>query len=383
MMQMPNASKSSAISFASGAPPEIGSRRRPPRRSFTFENTRRSASRCWSASPGGIGFPSRRNALSRRPTASAQSISRRRAPVASANVAVTTVWHLLVHPRHARQDRRPHLRDRPRDVERVGQEGDRVAEVRAREVHQPPEVVRQREVQQHDVAGPAVVGQLVGDGDHRVVVAVPDHAALRRAGRARRVDEREEVLLVDRGGRLVEPLRVRLAVRTPFLLERGQVGEREDVAERGEARPARVHLVALRIVLAHDADRLRMLEDVLGVARRRIRVDRGAHGADVREREVDERPFERVPRQDSEGIALADAAREQAVRDQLDPFGRLAPGDLPPAVRPSTRYAGPLLRATASRHRRGIVRSAPIRPDSSERPSKGSAASPRNPDFHP
>ena len=45
--------------------------------------------------------------------------------------------------------------------------------------------------------------------DHLVVVAVPDHAALRRAGRPRGVDEREEVLLVDRRDRVVERARVR------------------------------------------------------------------------------------------------------------------------------------------------------------------------------
>ena len=36
--------------------------------------------------------------------------------------------------------------------------------------------------------------------DHLVVVAVADHAALRRPGRPRRVDVREEVVLADRGG---------------------------------------------------------------------------------------------------------------------------------------------------------------------------------------
>ena len=74
-----------------GAPPEIGSRSLPPSRSFTFENTRRSARRCWTASPNGNVRPSRRSALSRRPTPTAQSIRRRFTPVASANDAVTAV----------------------------------------------------------------------------------------------------------------------------------------------------------------------------------------------------------------------------------------------------------------------------------------------------
>ena len=89
---MPRASNSSAISFASGAPPEIGLRRRPPRRSFTFENTSLSAIRCWSARPRGSGRPRCRRALSLRPTSSAQSTSFRLTPVASAKVDVTAVW---------------------------------------------------------------------------------------------------------------------------------------------------------------------------------------------------------------------------------------------------------------------------------------------------
>ena len=72
------------------------------------------------------------------------------------------------------------------------------AGVRPREVHEAAEVVREREVEEQDVAGAGVVVHLVADRDHRVVVAVADHAALRRAGRARRVDVGEEVVLGDR-----------------------------------------------------------------------------------------------------------------------------------------------------------------------------------------
>ena len=88
---MPIASKNSATSFASGAPPEIGMRSRPPRRSFTFEKTSRSAIATCVASPRGTGLPCCRSSLARRPTSSAQSISASRAPVASANVDVTAV----------------------------------------------------------------------------------------------------------------------------------------------------------------------------------------------------------------------------------------------------------------------------------------------------
>ena len=88
---MPIASKNSATSFASGAPPEIGSRSLPPSRSFTFEKTSRSAIATCAARPRGTGFPCWRNSLARRPTPSDQSTRRRVMPVASANVDVTAV----------------------------------------------------------------------------------------------------------------------------------------------------------------------------------------------------------------------------------------------------------------------------------------------------
>ena len=68
------------------------------------------------------------------------------------------------------------------------------------------------------------------------------------------------------------------------------------------------------------------------VAGRAVRVDRDADRSDVAEREVEERPLERRAREDPEGVALADAQREEAVGEQLDPLGRLGPRDLAPAV---------------------------------------------------
>ncbi len=93
-IRMPIASKNSATSFASGAPPEIGIRSRPPRRSFTFEKTSRSAIATCIASPRGTRLAllpqlarprGRRRAPSRsavdgRPVASAKVDGRRCAP---------------------------------------------------------------------------------------------------------------------------------------------------------------------------------------------------------------------------------------------------------------------------------------------------------------
>ena len=105
--------------------------------------------------------------------------------------------NLLEHTRHRREDRRPNLRHDVPDPPRVGQERDRESKVRAEQVHQSPEVVGERQVEQHDVRRDEEGLDLVDRPDHVVVVAVQDHAALRRAGRPRRVDQREEVVVAD------------------------------------------------------------------------------------------------------------------------------------------------------------------------------------------
>ena len=172
-MRTPIASKNSMISFASGAPPEPGMRSRPPKGSRTLLKTSRSAMRCLARSPAGTGLPSLSRRLTSRPIGSAQSMRRRFVPVAASKRATDGRVHLLVHARDARQQRRAHLRQRLGDAQRVGEERDREADVRAEEQHQPPVVVREREVEEHDVVR-AVVRLLhpVDDARHRVVVAV-------------------------------------------------------------------------------------------------------------------------------------------------------------------------------------------------------------------
>ena len=98
-------------------------------------------------------------------------------------------------------------------------------------MHQPPEVVGERQEEEHEVSLDRDVVELVDDGDHRVVVAVPDHAALRWAGRARGVDVREEVVLGDGVCGLVDRRGVARPVRAAAGEQIGEVGERERVLE--------------------------------------------------------------------------------------------------------------------------------------------------------
>ena len=113
----------------------------------------------------------------------------------------------------------------------------------------------------------------------------------------------------------------------------------------------------LLLVLDQDAYRLRVLEDVRGVLRRAVRVDRGADRADSRQRVVEERPVERRLRQDSERVPFAHAERQQSVRELVDRLAGLCPGDLDPALRTLAEVSG--LRAPG---RHGAAPELPDRP---------------------
>jgi hypothetical protein len=159
--------------------------------------------------------------------------------------------------------------------------------VRAQQVKEAPEVVRERQVEEHHVVlDEEVVGAPDGVG-HLEVVPVPDHAGLRRARRPRGVDVGEEVVLGHRARGRRQRFRVLRRVRPASSSQPVQVGEGERVLEL-EA----LDLGALLVVLRQHADRLGMLEDVAHVRRRARRVDGCADRADEPEREVEERPLE-------------------------------------------------------------------------------------------
>ena len=241
--------------------------------------------------------------------------------------------HLLEDARDARQQRRANLWERFCDTERVRQERDREADVRPEQQHQPPVVVGEREVQQHDVVL-AVVRRLhtVDDAGHLEVVPIAQHAALRRARGSRRVDDRVEVFLTDRGGRLVERGRVVRRVVTAVRRQAVEVVVGEHVLERGSLVGRGLDLRQLLGVLADDPDGLGVREEVTHVTGRARRVDRDAHRADPREREIEERPVEAVAREQRERVSLANAAGEQTVGIRAHPLLGLVPRDLSPAV---------------------------------------------------
>jgi hypothetical protein len=193
---------------------------------------------------------------------------------------------------------------------------------------------------------------------------VPDHAGLRRPGRARGVDEGEEVVLADLRLGLGQGARIRRCVLAP---PSAQVVE---LCERDHVREAEVgDLCALVIVLDEDPDRVRMLQHVAAVARRAVCVDRRPDRADPPQRVVEQRPLEVRLREDPEGVALADSEREQPVGDLLDRLGRLLPGDLLPAV-----LALDQVRRVLAPRRGRIAPQPPDRPHELSLRWKGSAA---------
>ena len=109
---------------------------------------------------------------------------------------------------------------------------------------------------------------------------------------------------------------------------RGQPGEvvvREDVLEPRELVGDLLDLCELLGVLADDSNRVGMREEVADVTRGAVRVDRDPDGADLRQREVDERPVETVLGEDPERLALAHAAGEEPVCVGAHELVRIAP----------------------------------------------------------
>ena len=173
----------------------------------------------------------------RRPTPSAQSTSLRFAPLCSSKaerVASCTFSKMRGTPGSRC---RPYVRERFGDPGRIGAERRREADLRAGEMEEPSEVVRERQPEQDDVLGLDQLGHLGDRGHHLVRVPVPDHARLRRAGRARGEDERVQVVLVDRCDRARRGRRGRRQ-RAPGLGPRGRPGRRRS----GCAAPDRCRL---------------------------------------------------------------------------------------------------------------------------------------------
>ena len=335
-------------------------RRRPPNGSRTLR-TRGGRRAC--ASVGARrerACPSLSSRLTSRPIGSAQSIRRRLTPVAASNCASTAACTFSYTRGTLGRSVGRTCGRASATRSGIGEEGDREPDVCAEEQHQPPVVVREREVQEHDVVG-AVVRLLhpVDDRCHLVVVAMAEHAALRRAGRAGRVDDREEVVLADRRGRLVERARVRGREVPAVGGEPVEVVVREDVLQRRAAprRPPRPWRAGSR-----PRRRSPQPRSARAGSRRRARSSRR-----TRERRPRRSARARSRRAPSRGCSARGGRRcrlsalpGRGSRSRTRGRARRPPPTTPRASRlvrsrrGTPAPAGPA--ATASRHRRAIVR---------------------------
>ena len=223
---------------------------------------------------------------------------------------------LLVDARHRGQDRRPHSGYRRGQPCRVGDERERRAVESGGVVDDAREAVRERQEEQHDVGLPLQVRLRAERGRDEVLVR--EHAALRRAGRAGRVDERGEIVLA-------HLLRLELGVGAACCrLEGGQLVEADDLAERRQLDAHGLELLALLLVLAGC---------VRGVEADDDRADR-------HDRPVEQDPLEPRPREDGHDVATTHAAGEERLPERIDPRRRLGPRDVVPAVFPLLEVGG-------------------------------------------
>ena len=245
---------------------------------------------------------------------------------------------LLEDARDRRQVRRPDLGELGDDLLRVAAEvGERRAHVEHGELDQQRERVREREEQVGDVAG-LDDRVALAHRDDVAVVAVAEHAALRRPGRPRRVDDR--VRLVARDG-VRAPVQLGGVARAAALAQRVERDRVADVAgrvdhddrlQRRQVVAHRADLGDLRRVLADDRARLGVAGDPLALLGRVRRVDRHDDRPGGGDAEVGVRPLRPGRAEDRHAIARLDPEVDQAAADLRHDLAELGVADVVPGA---------------------------------------------------
>ena len=215
--------------------------------------------------------------------------------------------------------------------------GDRAAEVDRDQLDQQRERVGERQVQVDDVA---VFDDrlLLAHVDHRAVVAVGEHAALRRPGGAGGVDERVGIVGRDGGDALGHLVGVTATAALTQFVERDRVGDvagridHDHRLERGQPVPHRDDLGDLARVLANDEARLGVARHPLALLRRVRGVDGDDDAAGAADAEARVRPLRPGRAQDGRPLARRQPEVDQPARDLADGLAHLAVGHLGPLV---------------------------------------------------
>ncbi len=243
---------------------------------------------------------------------------------------------LLPDPRHAEEHRRARV------LEVVGHVVDRLGEVdratrRGRHVQRAHLLrdVRQRQVRQrHVLRAPAA--EIEQRARRPREVAMRQHHALGRAGRARRVDQRRERVLLERIDALVHvvaPLSVPIAGLAALRGEPGgRAAHHHDPLEQRQLRALGLHLRELIGILDENRERLRMVHDVLHLVGRARRVDAGRHAARHHRRVIEDRPLGAVEAEDRDLAAARQSERDQRARCGADLIRIRAPRRRLPAA---------------------------------------------------
>jgi hypothetical protein len=205
--------------------------------------------------------------------------------------------HLLEHAWDRGEVGRAHLADVGDDGLAVALPvGDGRADVERDELDRQREAVGERQ-EQEDGLGPVDHPVLLDLRHDAAVVGVREHASLRRARRARGVDDHEGVLGRDRGDALVELGRLAPAP-APAQLRPGKGADEgrrrvdhDDVPQLRQLRLAPTDLGELLRVLHHDRHGLRVLERVAGLRGGVGLVDRDGDSSRARDPEVGLRPL--------------------------------------------------------------------------------------------
>ncbi len=245
---------------------------------------------------------------------------------------------LLEDARHRRQVRRLddlHVLDDLLGV--AAPIGQLAAGVDREQLHDPRQHVGERQEDVQDVVAGRDLQALVDAVDVRDEVAVGEHAALRRPGRAGGVDDRRDVVGADRGNARVEVGVGDLRAGRAQLVERHRAAalalEAQHVLEAGQRVADLGELRELALVLAEEHAGARVVEHVLALLRRVGLVDRHHDCAGADRAEVGERPLGTRVGEDRDAIAWRDAEADQALRDgpHVGPELRIG-GALPAAV---------------------------------------------------
>ncbi|CAJ6488696.1 Uncharacterised protein [Burkholderia pseudomallei] len=210
----------------------------------------------------------------------------------------------LEHRRHELGERHPlaldHVGQAVRALERIVAHHDDARAVRERPEHVLDEhVERERRVEQHAVVRVEAVGPLQV-GEHADDAAMLDLDALRRAGRAGRVQDVGELPRIDAR---------RIAVRIAAERAHHVVDAHDVVRERRERAP--------QAAMRERPARVRVAQDRVDAFLRVLRADRHERAAHLQDRVQRDDHLERRPQHHGDVLAARHAERQQVMREPV------------------------------------------------------------------